>query len=74
MPLYCDNTIAVNMAKNPVLYKRIKYIDVRYHFLRDNMEKGLIKMEFCSTKDQVADIFTKHLVEKFLKEIGQDWG
>ncbi|XP_070003233.1 secreted RxLR effector protein 161-like [Nicotiana sylvestris] len=61
MPLLCDNTSALNMAKNPVPHKRTKHIDVRHHFLRDNMEKGLIYMKFCSTEDQIADIFTKAL-------------
>nr|XP_016470457.1 PREDICTED: uncharacterized protein LOC107792737 [Nicotiana tabacum] len=52
---------ALNMAKNPVQHKRTKHIDVRHHFLKDNMEKGLICMKFCSTEDQIADIFTKAL-------------
>ncbi|XP_070026550.1 secreted RxLR effector protein 161-like [Nicotiana sylvestris] len=61
VPLLCDNTSALNMAKNPVQHKRTKHIDVRHHFLKDNMEKGLICMKFCSTEDQIADIFTKAL-------------
>ncbi|XP_070013473.1 uncharacterized protein [Nicotiana sylvestris] len=59
--LLCDNTSALNMAKNPVQHKRTKHINVRHHFLRDNVEKGLICMKFCSTEDQIADIFTKAL-------------
>ncbi|XP_070017641.1 secreted RxLR effector protein 161-like [Nicotiana sylvestris] len=47
--LLCDNTSQLNMAKNPVQHKRTKYIDVRHHFLKDNVEKGLICMKFCST-------------------------
>ncbi|XP_075079667.1 secreted RxLR effector protein 161-like [Nicotiana tabacum] len=47
--LLCDNTSALSMEKNPVQYKRTKHIDVRHHFLRDNVEKGLICMKFCST-------------------------
>ncbi|XP_075079784.1 uncharacterized protein LOC142165038 [Nicotiana tabacum] len=61
VPLLCDNTNALNMAKNPVQHKRTKHVDVRHHFLRDNVEKGLIYMKFCSTEDQIADIFTKAL-------------
>lgn len=61
VPLLCDNTSALNMANNPVQHKRTKHIDVRHHFLRDNVEKGLICMKFCSTGDQIADIFTKAL-------------
>ena len=51
----------MNMAKNPVQHKRTKHIDVRHHFLHDNIEKGNIVMKFCKTEDQVHDIFTKAL-------------
>ncbi|XP_070009899.1 secreted RxLR effector protein 161-like [Nicotiana sylvestris] len=61
VPLLCDNTNALYMAKNLVQHKRTKHIDVRHHFLRDNVEKGLIGIKFCSTEDQIADIFTKAL-------------
>ncbi|XP_075109245.1 uncharacterized protein LOC142181031 [Nicotiana tabacum] len=58
-PLMCDNTSALNMANNPVQHKRTKHIDVCHHVLRNNVEKGLICKKFCSTEDQIADIFTK---------------
>jgi hypothetical protein len=58
----------MNMAKNPVHHKRTKHIDVRHHFLRDNVEKGLIIMTFCKTEDQVADIFTKALGREQFKK------
>lgn len=61
IPIFCDNTSAINMAKNPVQHKRTKHIDVRHHFLRAYVEKGLIKMMHCGTNDQIADIFTKAL-------------
>lgn len=59
--IFYDNTSVVNMAKNSVRHKRTKSIDVRHHFLIDNMEKGNISMEFCKTKEQIANIFTKTL-------------
>ena len=61
IPIYCDNTSAINISKNPCQHKRTKHIDIRHHFLRDNVEKGLISMNFCSTENQIADIFTKAL-------------
>ncbi|XP_075092055.1 secreted RxLR effector protein 161-like [Nicotiana tabacum] len=64
VPLLCDNT-ALNMAKNPVQHKRTNHIDVRHHFLKDNVEKGLICMRFCSAEDQIADIFTKALSREY---------
>ena len=68
IPLICDNTSAMNMAKKPVQYKRTKHIDVRHHFLRDNVEKQNVVMKFCKTEDQLADIFTKTLSKEcFIK-------
>jgi hypothetical protein len=42
-----------------VLHSRTKHIEVRYHFLRDNVEKGTIVLSHVPTQDQLADIFTK---------------
>ena len=61
IPIYCDNTSAINISKNPCEHKRTKHIDIRHHFLRDNVEKGLISKNFCATDKQIADIFTKAL-------------
>ena len=61
VPLLCDSTSAISVAKNPVLHSKTKHIEVRYHFLRDNVEKGNIDLSHVSTQDQLADIFTKPL-------------
>ncbi|XP_070003118.1 secreted RxLR effector protein 161-like [Nicotiana sylvestris] len=60
-PIFCDNTSAISMTKNPVHHKKTKHIDVRHHFLRDNYEKDLITIEFCATNKQIVDIFTNAL-------------
>nr|ABA98369.1 retrotransposon protein, putative, Ty1-copia subclass [Oryza sativa Japonica Group] len=44
VPLICDNTSAVNIAKNPVQHSRTKHIDIRFHFLRDHVEKGNVEL------------------------------
>jgi hypothetical protein len=59
--LQCDSTSAISVAKNPVLHSTTKHIEVRYHFLRDNVEKGKITFIHVPTHDQLADIFTKPL-------------
>jgi hypothetical protein len=61
VPLQCDSTSAISVAKNPVLHSKTKHIKVRYHFLRDNVEKGKIALIHVPTHDQLADIFTKTL-------------
>jgi hypothetical protein len=57
----CDNTSAISVAKTPVLHSRTKHIEVRYHFLRDNVEKGNIDLIHVPTEKQLADILTKPL-------------
>ncbi|GKU96986.1 hypothetical protein SLEP1_g10166 [Rubroshorea leprosula] len=59
--IYCDNSSAIKLSKNPVLHGRSKHIHVRYHFLCNLVEDGTIELIYCRTEDQVADIFTKPL-------------
>jgi hypothetical protein len=56
VPLMCDNTGAISVAKNPVFHKKM-----RHHVLRDHVEKGDIEMRYIDTERQVGDIFTKPL-------------
>lgn len=61
VPIFCNNTSAINMKKNLVHHKREKHIDVWHHFLRDNIEKGNFSIKFCYTEKQIAYIFSKAL-------------
>jgi hypothetical protein len=74
VPLQCDNTSAISVAKNPVLHSKTKHIEVRYYFLRDNVEKGKITLIHVPTHDQPTDIFTKPLDQatftRLLGELG----
>jgi hypothetical protein len=64
VPLLCDNESAICMADNPVEHSRTKHIAIRYHFLRDHQQWGDIEIAYVSTKEQLADIFSKPLDEK----------
>jgi hypothetical protein len=61
VPLMCDNTSAISVAKNPIFHKNMKHVERRHHFLRDHLEKGDIEMRYIDTERQLADIFTKPL-------------
>jgi hypothetical protein len=58
-PILIDNTAAMFITKNPVQHSKTKHIEIRYHFLRDNSEKGLIELVRVDTEYQLADLFTK---------------
>ncbi|CAM8935603.1 unnamed protein product [Rhodiola kirilowii] len=74
VPIFCDNTSAISIAKNPVQHGKSKHIEIKHHFLRDCVEKELVTINFCRSEDQVADIFTKSLhkdaFEKLRMELG----
>jgi len=59
IPIMCDNTSAINISKNPVMHSRIKHIAIQYHFLKENVVEGEVKMDFFPTIEQVSNIFTK---------------
>jgi hypothetical protein len=69
VPLLCDNESAICMADNPVEHSRTKHIDIRCHFLRDHQQRGDIEIAYVSTKEQLADIFTKPLDEKTFSKL-----
>ena len=64
VPLFCDSTSAISVGKNPCLHSRSKHIDIHFHFLRDQYEKGVVDLIHVDNNDQLADILTKPLEEK----------
>nr|GEU71078.1 retrovirus-related Pol polyprotein from transposon TNT 1-94 [Tanacetum cinerariifolium] len=64
--IYCDSKSAIAISCNPVQHSRMKHIAVRYHFIKEHVEKGTIELYFVKTDYQLADIFTKALpVDRF---------
>nr|GFB09481.1 copia protein [Tanacetum cinerariifolium] len=59
--LYCDNKSTIALCRNNVQHSRAKHIDVRYHFIKEQVENGIVKLYFVRTEYQLADIFTKPL-------------
>ena len=59
--LHVDNQGAIIIANDPKHQGRTKHIDVRYHYIREKIEKGFIRLQYCPTEYQLADILTKPL-------------
>lgn len=59
--IMCDNKSAISIAHNPVLHGHAKHIDTRYHFIQDLVRDGTIDIVYCSTHDQLTNVFTKGL-------------
>eukprot|EP00253_Pinus_taeda_P002725 PITA_02725 len=66
--LWCDNQSAIQLLKDPVQHQHSKHIELHMHFIRKLIHDHVLEVQYCSTDDQVADIFTKALTEaKFTK-------
>ena len=66
--IHCDNSSTIALSKHPVLHGKSKHIEVRFHYLRELVNGETVKLEYCATGNQVADIFTKPLkLEQFEK-------
>jgi hypothetical protein len=50
VPLMCDNTSAISVAKNPVFHKRMRHLERRHHFLGNHVENGDIEMRYIDTQ------------------------
>nr|GFB37245.1 retrovirus-related Pol polyprotein from transposon TNT 1-94 [Tanacetum cinerariifolium] len=61
IPLYCDNRSAIALCCNNVQHSMSKHIDIRHHFIREQVERGVVELYFMSTDYQLGDIFTKAL-------------
>nr|GFB13624.1 retrovirus-related Pol polyprotein from transposon TNT 1-94 [Tanacetum cinerariifolium] len=67
IPMYCDSKADITISYNPVQHSRTKHIDVRYHFIKENVEKGIVELFFVGIEYQLADLCTKALFEDRFK-------
>ena len=57
--LHCDNQGAIALTKNPVQHQRSKHIDIKYHFVRDEVKKDVLSLRYVASEENIADLFTK---------------
>jgi hypothetical protein len=74
IPIYCDNTSAINISKNPVMHSKTKHIPIKYHFLWEQVAEKNIRVEYVGTKEEVVDIFTKPLPRESFEYLRQRLG
>jgi hypothetical protein len=59
--IWCDNLSAISLASNPVFHARTKHVEIDYHFVRERVIRGDLKVQYIPTEDQLADLLTKAL-------------
>ncbi|GJY31682.1 retrovirus-related pol polyprotein from transposon TNT 1-94 [Tanacetum coccineum] len=74
IPMYCDNKSAISLCCNNVQHSRSKHIDIRFHFIKEQVKNRVVKLYFGNTEYQLADIFTKvlgrEIIEFLINKLG----
>ena len=59
--IHCDNQSCVNLSENPVFHDRSKHFEIKYHYMRDMVQRGAVKLLYVATEEHIADILTNPL-------------
>ena len=72
--IYCDNQSCVKLSKNSVFHDKLKHIEIKYHYIRDMVKRGVVKLQYVVMDEQIADVLTKPLarvkLEYFREKLG----
>ena len=72
--IYCDNQSCVKLSENPVFHDKSKHIEIKYHYIKDMVQRGAVKLQHVATEEQIADVLTKPLArvkfEYFRENLG----
>ncbi|SPC61979.1 uncharacterized protein UHOD_12140 [Ustilago sp. UG-2017b] len=72
--IFSDNTSTIQVSKDPAQHWKLKHIDTKYHFIRDNMQDGRVRIKYINTADNLADLFTKPAGKTILQHARQGLG
>ena len=59
--IYCDNQTHIKLTEKPMFHNKSKHIEIKYHYIRDIVQRGVVKLQYVPTKERVADVLTKPL-------------
>jgi hypothetical protein len=72
--IHCDNQSCVKLSENHVFHDKSKHIEIKYHYIKDMVQRKAVHVRYLSTQEKVADIFTKPLArtkfEYFRERLG----
>ena len=71
---YCDNQSCVKLSENLVFHDKSKHIEIKYHYIKDMVQRGAVKLQYVVMDEQIADVLTKPLArvkfEYFREKLG----
>ena len=70
--IFCDNHSCVKLSENPVFHDKSKHIEIKYHYIRDMLQRGAVKLQYVAMEDQITDVLTKPLARvkfEYFREI-----
>ena len=59
--IHCDNQSCVNLLENPMFHDKSKHIEIKYHYIWDMVQRGIVKLQYVATDDQIVDVLMKPL-------------
>ena len=72
--IHCDNQSCVKLSKNPVFHDKSKHIEIKYHYIRDMVQRGVVKISYVATEEQIADVLTNPLARVNFEYFGEKLG
>ena len=69
--IFYDNQSCVKLSENPVFHDKSKHINIKYHYIRDMVQRGAVKLQYVVMEEQIADVLTKPLARlkfKYFRE------
>ena len=72
--IYCDNQSYIKLLENPMFHDKSKHVEIKYHYIRDMVQKGVVELHYVETDEQIIDVLTKPLsrvkFENFRDKLG----
>ena len=71
---HCDNQSCMKLLENLVFHDKSKHIEIKYHYIRDMVQRGAVKLQYIATEEHIADVLMKPLArlkfEYFREKLG----